>query len=78
MHSEDRYKTLVEFIHSYTTKNGFPPSVREIGEVMGVSSSSTIHKFLKQSVKKGYIEIHPRIARTIRVSENGKKLLKSK
>lgn len=78
MSNNDRHKTLVRFILSYTEKNGFPPNVREIGEVIGVSSSSTIHKFLKQSVKEGYIEIHPRIARTIRVSEKGKKLLKSK
>jgi repressor LexA len=77
MYSQDRYKSLVNFIYNYTQKNGFPPSVREIGDAIGVSSSSTIHKFIKKSVEEGYVELHPKIARSIRVSEYGKKLLKT-
>lgn len=77
MYSQDRYKSLVNFIYDYTKKNGFPPNVREIGEAIGVSSSSTIHKFIKKSVEEGYVKLHPKIARSIRVSEYGKKLLKT-
>jgi repressor LexA len=76
MNQEDRCKLLVNFVYSYTRENGFPPNVREIGDAIGVSSSSTIHKILKQTIEDGYIEMHPRIARSIRVSENGKKLAK--
>ena len=76
MQHQNRNEVLVKFIYNYTKENGFPPNVREIGEAIGVSSSSTVHKFLKKTLEEGYIEMHPNIARTIRVSESGKKLAK--
>ncbi len=35
---------------------GYPPSVREIGEAVGLASSSTVHGHLSRLEEKGYIE----------------------
>jgi repressor LexA len=75
MSTEDRFSQIVNFVHSYTKENGFPPNVREIGTAIGLSSSSSMHKTIKQCLKHGYVEMHPKIARSIRVSDDGKKLI---
>ena len=36
-------------------KQGYPPSVREIGEAVGLASSSTVHGHLSRLEEKGYI-----------------------
>lgn len=61
------------YIIQHTKENHYPPSVREIGEHIGMRSSSTAQKLLKRMLDKGYIEMTPGKARTLRVSSSGKK-----
>ncbi len=36
--------------------DGYPPSVREIGQAVGLSSTATVHGYLERLEKKGYIK----------------------
>ncbi len=65
----------LKFIVSYTKEKQYPPTVREIGAAIGLSSSSSVHKLLKKCIADGYIEIDTRISRSVRVSRDGKKLI---
>lgn len=46
---------IIDFIKSEVNTKGYPPSVREIGEAVGLASSSTVHGHLERLEKKGYI-----------------------
>jgi repressor LexA len=48
-----------------------PPSVREVGEAVGLRSSQTAYKHLKKLEEAGYIEREDRRARGIRLTEKG-------
>lgn len=71
----NRQKQVVEFIGKYTKDNGYPPTMREIGSFVGVSSSSTIYKILRKYHDEGIIVITEGISRGIKVTSVGKKLL---
>lgn len=62
-----RQKTILEFIKEEVKKKGYPPSVREIGEAVGLASSSTVHGHLARLEKKGYIRRDPTKPRAIEV-----------
>jgi len=42
----ERQREILDVIAGFTAQHGYPPSVREIGELVGLSSSSTIHAHL--------------------------------
>jgi len=50
-----RQKQILEFVKKYMHEKGYPPSVREIGENVGLSSSSTVHGHLSRLEEKGYL-----------------------
>jgi len=60
-----RQKLILEFIHERIRTKGYPPSVREIGEAVGLKSSSTVHAHLVQLEDKGYIRKDPSKPRAI-------------
>lgn len=62
-----RQKQIFDFIVEYTKKNCFPPSVREIGEGVGLASTSSVHFCLKVLQEKGYIETKEMQPRAIRI-----------
>jgi len=47
---------IYDYIRESLEKNGYPPSVREIGEAVGLRSPSTVHFHLKNLEEAGYIE----------------------
>lgn len=49
---ESKQIQVLRFIHEAQSENGYPPTVREIGEAVGLSSSSTIHGHIERLVKK--------------------------
>jgi repressor LexA len=51
----ERQRRILEVIRALTAERGYPPSVREIGERVGLSSSSTIHAHLKALERRGLI-----------------------
>ncbi|MGZ9225016.1 MAG: transcriptional repressor LexA, partial [Anaerolineales bacterium] len=52
----------------YQRENKYPPSIREIGEKTGISSTSVVNYYLDQLEKKGLIERDRKISRGVRLS----------
>jgi repressor LexA len=50
-----RQDEVLNYIKEYIVSNGYPPTVREIGEALGLSSPATIHSHLQNLEEKGYI-----------------------
>ena len=50
-----RQRRVLEVIRDAVERRGYPPSVREIGEAVGLASSSSVHHQLETLVRKGYI-----------------------
>ncbi|MBE3589417.1 MAG: transcriptional repressor LexA [Firmicutes bacterium] len=62
-----RQREILEFIKRRIRERGYPPSVREIGEAVGLSSSSTVHGHLARLEEKGYLRRDPSKPRAIEV-----------
>lgn len=60
-----RQQAILEFIRNEVKAKGYPPSVREIGEAVGLASSSTVHGHLDRLEKKGFIRRDPTKPRAI-------------
>lgn len=65
----ERQQKILDVIHAFTAEHGYPPSVREIGERVGLSSSSTIHAHLKALEKRGIILRDPTKPRALRSAQ---------
>ena len=63
----ERHIKILELLQSYQDK-GYPPSIREIGEQTGITSTSVVNYYLEQLEKWGYIERDRRISRGLRVT----------
>jgi repressor LexA len=61
----DRQREILSFIAEHVTEKGYPPSVREIGEAVGLSSPSTVHAHLRTLQDRGYLRTDPTKPRTI-------------
>ncbi|WP_026689805.1 transcriptional repressor LexA [Alteribacter aurantiacus] len=64
-----RQQDILEYIKEEVKQKGYPPSVREIGEAVGLASSSTVHGHLSRLEKKGLIRRDPTKPRAIEVIE---------
>lgn len=63
----NRQRAIMDFIRSEVREKGYPPSVREIGEAVGLASSSTVHGHLERLEKKGFIRRDPTKPRAIEI-----------
>lgn len=63
-----RQRQVLEFIDAEIRHRGYPPSVREIGEAVGLSSPSTVHAHLAALQDKGYLRRDPTKPRAIEVA----------
>jgi repressor LexA len=63
----NRQQAILEFIKTEVREKGYPPSVREIGEAVGLASSSTVHGHLDRLEKKGLIRRDPTKPRAIEI-----------
>ncbi|MGG0718629.1 transcriptional repressor LexA [Robertmurraya massiliosenegalensis] len=64
-----RQQDILEFIKDEVKLKGYPPSVREIGEAVGLASSSTVHGHLARLESKGLIRRDPTKPRAIEILE---------
>ena len=60
-------REILDFIAAQVRDRGYPPSVREIGEAVGLTSSSTVHAHLKTLQRQGYLRRDPTKPRAIEV-----------
>lgn len=64
-----RQQAILDFIRQSTEERMFPPSIREIGEAVGLSSSGTVHVQLCTLERKGYLKRDPSKPRSIRLTD---------
>jgi repressor LexA len=61
----DRQRQVLHFIAETVDERGYPPSVREIGEALGLASSSTVHSHIRSLQRRGYLRVDPTKPRAI-------------
>ncbi len=65
-----KQQQILQFIRDEILSKGYPPSVREIGEAVGLKSSSTVHGHLDRLEKKGVIRRDPTKPRAIEILDD--------
>ena len=68
-HLSSKQQLILDFLKSEIKKNGYPPSVREICDAVGLSSTSTVHAHLGSLERKGYIRRSPAKNRSTEILE---------
>jgi repressor LexA len=63
----ERQSKILDYIRYVTKVRNYPPSVREIGEAVGLSSSSTVHNHLNQLERRGLIKRDASKSRTVQL-----------
>src|SRR6187551_3478004 len=62
-----RQKEIFEYVKTYGREHGYPPTVRDIGKAIGLTSSSTVHAHLANLEKLGLLKRDPTKPRAIEV-----------
>lgn len=62
-----RQREILTFVQRYSDAHGYPPSVREIGQALGLTSSSTVHSHLSALERKGYLRRDPSKPRALEI-----------
>jgi len=63
----ERHRKIMEFLTTFQDKNGYSPSIREIGDSIGVTSTSLVDYYLKNLEQHKYIERNQHVSRSIRI-----------
>jgi repressor LexA len=63
----ERHRKIMLFLEEFQENNGYSPSIREIGDSIGVKSTSLVDYYLTQLEQRGYISRDDRVSRSIRV-----------
>ncbi|MFE1596000.1 transcriptional repressor LexA [Nocardia sp. NPDC058705] len=62
-----RQRTVLDVIRSSVTERGYPPSIREIGDAVGLTSTSSVAHQLRALERKGYLRRDPNRPRAVNV-----------
>ena len=62
-----RQRQILDFLRDHAERHGYPPTVREIGRAVGLSSASTVQNHLNSLETKGFIKRDPAKSRTVEV-----------
>lgn len=66
----ERQHKMLDFIRKFSLENGYPPSIREIGSAVGISSTSVVNYNLNRLEEQGYLDRDQNVSRGIRLTEN--------
>ena len=67
-----REKAIIKFIEKQINEKGYPPSVREIGKAVGLSSTATVHTYIAKLKEKGYLSKEDQKGRALKLLKGGK------
>lgn len=67
----ERQRAILEMLHDHQAAHGYPPSVREIGEAVGLASPSSVHAQLATLESKGFLRRDPTKPRALELSPTG-------
>jgi len=65
----DRQRRILDFIQDFTSDNGYPPSIRQIGASVGISSTSVVNYNLNRLVEEGFLDRDKNVSRGIRLTD---------
>ncbi len=65
-----RQRAILEMIHAHVDEHGYPPSVREIGDAVGLRSPSSVHSQLESLQRKGYLKRDPTKPRALELGRD--------
>ena len=68
-----RQQEIFDFLVGYVERHGYPPTVREIGEAVGLASPSTVHAHLANLERAGLLRRDPTKPRALEVLGGGRK-----
>jgi repressor LexA len=68
-----RQQEIFDFIKRYSARHGYPPTVRDIGKAIGLTSSSTVHAHLANLEKLGLLRRDPTKPRAMEILEKAKR-----
>jgi repressor LexA len=66
-----RQRQILDFLREHAERYAYPPTVREIGLAVGLSSSSTVQNHLNTLEERGYIRRDPSKSRTVEIVDGG-------
>ncbi len=66
----ERQNQVYEFLRSYIRKQGKPPTIKEVGDSLGIRSTNGVHKMLVALETKGYIRRTPHEARGLELVDD--------
>jgi repressor LexA len=69
MDLSDRQRRIIEFIRTFSLDNGYPPSIRQIGKAVGISSTSVVNYNLNSLQTAGYLARDRTVSRGIKLTE---------
>jgi repressor LexA len=68
----ERQRQILDFVTSYVDAHGYPPTVREIGEAVGLASPSTVHAHLANLERAGLLKRDPTKPRALELADRGR------
>ncbi len=74
MSLSERQSKILSFLRTFTVDNGYPPTIREIGKSVGISSTSVVNYNLDALQREGYIYRDRTVSRGLRLAEGLKSL----
>ncbi len=67
----ERQEQILSYIYEYLSKNGFPPTLREIGKRFEIASTFGVKRHLEALEKKGYLKVEANFSRAISLIHDG-------
>jgi len=65
----ERQRRILKYIQDFSVDTGYPPSIREIGKAVGITSTSVVNYNLNRLVDEGYLDRDQNVSRGIRLTE---------
>lgn len=67
-----RQQRILEFVSDYIEENGYPPSIREIGAAVGISSTSVVSYNLRRLEERGYLSRDREVSRGLKLTSTAR------
>jgi repressor LexA len=63
----EKQNNVLDFIKKFAAEHGYPPSIREIGQALGLSSPATVHTHVRKLCNAGYLKVNPNKFRAMEI-----------
>lgn len=67
VYTQERHRKIMEFLEQYQKENHYAPSIREIGDYIGVVSTSLVDYYIRKLIDRGYLTRDEHISRSLRI-----------